>query len=265
MKNQHEEDLKRIESFRLIDDDFMNACFDGNNEAVELILSIILNKPSIKVSRVETQKLMKNLAGRDICLDIDASSEGKEYNIEIQRADKGAEPDRARAHSSIIDAHALRPGEPFSALPETYVIFITENDVLGEGEPIYPVERVIMTSGKLYGDREHIIYVNGADRNSSTDLGKLMHDFFCTKADEMNFSVLAEKLRYFKESEEGVKSMCKVLEDMRESVREETAQETTVDHLKEIMEKLKYTLDQAMDLLSIPSDQRALYSGLVQK
>lgn len=262
MKNQHAEDLKRIESFRLIDDDFMNACFDGNNEAVELILSIILNKPSIKVSRVETQKLMKNLAGRDICLDIDASSEGKEYNIEIQRADKGAEPDRARAHSSIIDAHTLRPGEPFSALPETYVIFITENDVLGGNCPIYHIgDTIYEMNHKSFPDRRHIIYVNGADRNSSTDLGKLMHDFFCTKADEMNYSVLAEKVRYFKESEEGVKSMCKVLEDMRTEIE----QETTVGYLKNLMESMKWTIEQAMDALKIPSDQRALYSGLVQK
>ena len=30
----HEEDLQRIRGFRLIDDDFMNACFDDNIEGM---------------------------------------------------------------------------------------------------------------------------------------------------------------------------------------------------------------------------------------
>ena len=217
---EHEQDLQRIRGFRLIDDDFMNACFDGNIEGTQLLLRIILNEPDLTVSRVETQKHMKNLVGRDIWLDIDATSPGREYNVEIQRADKGAEPERARIHSSYLDGHALKPREDFGAIPNSYVIFITENDVLGEGEPLYPVERVIMTSGKLFGDGSHIIYVNGANQDASTELGRLMHDFFCTKADDMNYKVLAEKVRYFKENEEGVRHMCKVLEDMRAESRQ---------------------------------------------
>lgn len=43
------------------------------------MLRIILNKPDLSVKRVTTQDLMKNLQGRDIWLDIDATdTEGKE-------------------------------------------------------------------------------------------------------------------------------------------------------------------------------------------
>ena len=136
-EKQHEEDLQRLRGFRLIDDDFMNACFDGDIEGAELLLRIILEKPDIRVNRVVTQKLMKNLLGHDIWLDIDANdSDGKEYDIEIQREDKGAGVKRARYHSSIMDSHLLKPGEDFDKLPETYVIFITENDVIGAGKPL---------------------------------------------------------------------------------------------------------------------------------
>ncbi len=48
----------------MIDDDFMNACFDDNIEGTELILRIILNKPDLSVKSVKTQKVMKNLLGR---------------------------------------------------------------------------------------------------------------------------------------------------------------------------------------------------------
>jgi hypothetical protein len=200
----------------LIDDDFMNACFDGYIEGTELLLRIILNKQDIHVKRVTTQKSIKNLLGRDICLDIDADDDsGKEYNIEVQRADKGADRKRARYHSSILDAHLLRPKDKFSDLPETFVIFITENDVIGKGKPLYRIERWIEEIDEPFNDGEHIIYVNGADKNASTELGKLMHDFFCTDADDMHYKELADKVRYFKEDEKGVAAMCKVMEDMR--------------------------------------------------
>jgi hypothetical protein len=69
--------------------------------------------------------------------------------------------------------------------------------------------------GKPFDDGEHIIYVNGADKDASTALGKLMHDFFCTDPDDMHYKELADKVRYFKEDEKGVAAMCKVMEDMR--------------------------------------------------
>ena len=223
-EQQHQEDLQRIRGFRLIDDDFMNACFDDNIEGTELILRIILNKPDLSVKSVKTQKVMKNLLGRDIWLDIDATdSEDTELDIEIQRADKGADRKRARYHSSILDAHLLKPNDDFKDLSETYVIFITENDVIGGNLPIYTIERQITNMGQPFNDGEHIIYVNGEDKNSATELGKLMHDFFCTDPNDMHFKQLADKVRYFKEDEKGVAAMCKVMEDMREETKIESA------------------------------------------
>lgn len=229
-EQQHEEDLQRIRGFRLIDDDFMNACFDNNIEDTELILRIILNRPDISVKSVRTQQVMKNLLGRDIWLDIDAKDkDDNEFNVEIQRSDKGADRKRARYHSSMLDAHSLRPKEDFSALRDNYVVFITENDVIGKGKPLYRIERRIEETGELFNDGEHIIYVNGADRDSSTALGRLMHDFFCTDPDDMNYQQLAKKARFFKENEEGKAAMCKVLEDMRNETAREAAELKSIE------------------------------------
>ena len=235
----HQEDLQRIRGFRLIDDDFMNACFDGDIEGTELLLHIILGRPDIKVLNVKTQKLMKNLLGRDIWLDIDATDDsGQDFDIEIQRADRGASYKRARYHSSILDAHLLRPKDDFSKLPETYVIFITENDVIGSGEPIYTIERMITNINEPFNDGEHIIYVNGEDKNSATELGKLMHDFFCTNPDEMHYKHLADKVRYYKENEKGVAAMCRVMEEMRKEAAEKAAEKAA----KEATERTKIEL-----------------------
>ena len=242
---QHQEDLQRIRGFRLIDDDFMNACFNDNLEGTELLLRIILNKPTINVKRVKTQKLMKNLTGRDIWLDIDAADDtGTEFNIEIQRADKGAERKRARYHSSIKDAYLLRPGDDFSKLPESYVILITENDVMKGGLPIYPVERMIIPTGKPFNDGEHIIYVNGDNKDSATALGKLMHDFFCTDPDEMHYKQLADKVRYFKENEEGVRTMCATLEKMRDETAKKATERTKVQLALNMIKDGNLSIDQ---------------------
>ncbi len=55
-----------------------------------------------------------------------------------------------------------------------------------------------------------------------------MHDFNCTKADDMNFKPMAERTRYLKENPEGVRQMCKVMEDMRNETLKEGAINTAM-------------------------------------
>ena len=123
------------------------------------------------------------------------------------------------------------------------------------------MERQITNSGQAFNDGEHIIYVNGADKNASTELGKLMHDFFCTSADDMHFKELADKVRYFKEDEKGVATMCKVMEDMRK----EEVKRTKIDDIKNVMETFGVTIEKAMEALKIPMTQWDMYAGLVGK
>ncbi len=55
------------------------------------------------------------------------------------------------------------------------------------------------------------------------------------------------------------------MERFREEGREEGREDAMVASIKNVMDKLKYTIEQAMDLLSIPTEQRALYEGLISK
>lgn len=106
-----EENLKMLAGFRLLDDDFMTIVFDRNIEATELVLNIILERSDMKVLEVVAQREYKSpiTGGRSIELDIYAQdAEGKIYNIEVQRADSGADVHRARFHSSMLDARMLR-------------------------------------------------------------------------------------------------------------------------------------------------------------
>lgn len=213
-----------IQKLRLIDDELMQLCFDGNIEAVSLLVHVILGREDLKITSAKTQVTLKGLM-REVRLDILAKdAEGRKYNIEFQRKSKGAEPERARMNSSLIDANSLDKGEDFTALPEVYVIFITEHDVLGGGLPLYTIEWRINETGEIFGCRSHIIYVNGAHRDLETALGKLVHDIFCEKPDEMYYASLAKKVRYFKEDEKGVETMSEVMEKLLKEQQKGIAQ-----------------------------------------
>ena len=83
--------LAEIKRFRLMDDTFMSKCFENAPECIELILQIILGKKDLKVVKSQTEYPIKSLQGRGVRFDVFArDSEGREYDIEIQRADKGA-------------------------------------------------------------------------------------------------------------------------------------------------------------------------------
>ena len=49
-----------------------------------------------------------------------------------------------------IDANIIAPGEEFEALPEIYIIFITENDILKRNLPIYHINRMISETGEPF-------------------------------------------------------------------------------------------------------------------
>ena len=111
------------------------------------------------------------------------------------------------------------------------MIFITENDVIGKGKPLYRFERCLLDTGESFQDGSHILYVNGSYRDN-TPIGKLMHDFSCTDPADMNYALLADRVRFFKESKEGVAIMCKVIEDMRNQERKEAIHEVALRMLK---------------------------------
>lgn len=214
---------ERIEGYRLFDDEFMSKCFADDMECTELVLRIIMDKPDLIVKEAHVQHMIKNLQGRSITLDIEATdSEQNKFDIEVQRLDSGAKPKRARYHSSLLDANVLLAGEDTEELPETYVIFITENDIMGEAKPIYHVNRYVEETGKIFGDSSHILYVNGACRDE-TPIGLLMKDFSCRNASDMHYKKLADRVRYFKEDEEGVKAMSGIMEELIDEERRESA------------------------------------------
>ena len=97
-EQEYQKNLQRLRGLRPMDDDFMRCLFKDNIPLVELVLRIITGKPDLVITDCQTQADMKRLAGaRSICLDAyGTDSTGKKYDLEIQRADRGEDPHRAR-------------------------------------------------------------------------------------------------------------------------------------------------------------------------
>lgn len=252
-----EEDLKMLAGFTLLDDDFMTIVFDRNIEATELVLNIILERNDMKVIEVVAQREYKNpvTGGRSITLDIYAEdSDGKVYDIEVQNEDAGADVHRARFHSSMLDAKMLNKKQKFKEIHDSYVIFITKNDYMKMGLPIYHVERTVQESETLFGDGSHIIYVNGSYKNDGDPIGKLMHDFRCTSAVDMFYQELAKPVRHFKETEGGRSQVSEAMKERIDKVRIDNSFEL----IKNLMESMKMNAEQAMTVLKISDADRAV-------
>ena len=220
-----------IREFTLMSDAFMRNVLKAP-ECAEHVLRVILGKKNLKVVSVVIQQDNKNLQGRSVVLDCVAQDEDAElFDVEVQQENEGASPKRARYHSGLMDMNALDPGTNFDKLVTSYVIFITRNDVLGKGLPIYHIERKIEETGESFQDESHIIYVNSSIQGA-TELGQLMHDFHCKCADDMYSKVLADRVRQLKETPEGVDSMCREMEQIKnwgiEKGRAEQARETAI-------------------------------------
>ncbi len=247
--------LQLIANMRLFDDNLMTLVFDRNIPATELLLNILLERDDLKVLDVVAQREYKSPVpgGRSITIDIYAiDADNKEYGIEVQRADEGADVHRARFHSSMIDSRMLGAKQKFKEIQDSYVIFISENDVLGGGCALYHIDRTVRETGKPFGDGSHILYVNGSYKDDDTPVGKLMHDFRCISPVDMFYPLLAEQVKHFKNTEGGRKVMSKAVEEWAAELAAQEVLVTKKENARRMIAKGKLSLEEIAEYEDLP-------------
>ena len=253
-----------LKDLTIFHDIFMRNVFK-QKECTEYVLQVIMGKQDLKVIDQVIQMDFKNLQGRSAIMDCVAlDNKGKKYDIEIQQAGENADPKRARYYSGLMDMNTIDPGEDFTSLPESYVIFITRDDTLGYDKPIYHIDRIIREVEEDFKDESHIIYVNSS-RRDNTELGRLMRDLHCKDSKDIQSSVLAQRVFELKETQKGVETMCREMDQIYAAGAEfgETkglAKGVTVGELKkakEIALKMyiqKKPVEEIASLLEVPVD-----------
>ena len=269
------EDLERLDNFRWIDDTFARSGFKGQPELAQFVLRIITQIPDLMIDSemFDTQYDAKRLAGsRSLMLDVRAGdTRGRKYDLEMEKSD--ASPERTEVHVATMIIEHMHEGDKFSDLSETYVIFVSEHDSIGNGRAVNSfsyrnddlfqgteeIEKNIVSHASL-GGRTHILHVNGDFKNDGSDIGKRIHDFKCRKADEMYFPNLAARTRELKETKEGVDTMCLAMEKERSRTREEDK----LISLMTLMRTQGWNAEQAMSAMEIPAEEKPLYARSVE-
>ena len=84
-----------------------------------------------------------------------------------------------------------------------------------------------------------------------SQLGRLMHDFSCKNPNDMCFSVLANRVRYFKEDTKGVATMCRAFEE----VREEGERRKAIEAAKRLLSGGKLSYEEIADAMGLSVEE----------
>jgi predicted transposase/invertase (TIGR01784 family) len=225
--NTYEEQKAIIAKFNVIDDVFFQKMVEDIGVAEEII-RIILQKPKLNVIKCETQRFLRNIGAHSVVLDLVCEDEDNSIiHVEVQKKDDDDHQKRVRFNVSNIDTIFTEKGIEYDKIPDVYAIFISKFDVFKGNKTIYHINRVIEETGAIVENGIHEIYVN-ATVDDKSDISELMQYFKNSVGEHENFKKLCNRVKYFKESQEGVSNMCQVMEDYAKKVSDEKLREKDI-------------------------------------
>ena len=249
----------------------------------EELLQVIMGDKDLKVLEHHHQHVVKNLQGRSCTLDLLCKlGTGHTVLVEVQKADDDDHQRRVRYESSVLTANITDPGTKFEKVPDVISVFISRFDLFASGRSSYHVDRVLRETGQVVDNGAMEIYVN-AQIDDGTDIADLMKVFSEDAVYDDRFPNASERKRIFKTTEEGVRQMCEIIErNRREAAAEAAAKalargraegraegeakgrvETIVSSIKNLMESMNISAEQAMVALKIPDSDHAKYMVMV--
>jgi predicted transposase/invertase (TIGR01784 family) len=225
--NTYEEQKAIVAKLNVIDDVFFQKMVE-DIEVAEEVVRILLEKPKLRIIKSETQRFLRNTGAHSVVLDLLCEDEDHStIHVEMQKKDDDDHQKRVRFNISNIDTVFTEKGIKYEELPDVYAIFISNFDIFSEQRTIYHINRVIEETGTVVDNGIHEIYVNTAIDDGS-DIAELMQYFKKSVGEHDNFIKLCNRVKYFKESQEGVSNMCQVMEDYAaEKVKEKDIQTAT--------------------------------------
>ena len=88
--------------------------------------------------------------------------------------------------------------------------------------------------------------------------------FHQTNSEHMHYMTLAQSVKHYKETEEGRGQMCEAVEKYAEEYAKEYAINEKMISVKNLMENMKLTLEQALDAMGIQGDERTMIAERLQ-
>lgn len=228
-------------------------------EFCEELLQVILEDKALKVLENNYQYMIKNLQGKSCVLDLLCRlGSGKLVHVEVQKADDDDHQRRVRYNASVLTANITDPGKKYDLVPDVISVFISRFDVFNKGLTTYHVERIIMETAEVLDNGTKEIYVNSKIDDGS-NIANLMKVFSNDSAyDDERLPKTSARKRLFKTTDEGVNTMCEIIERNRREAAEETESRMTkkivINLLKmklsyeDIAKATQITVDKVMEI-----------------
>lgn len=255
-----EERLAVMRSMNLFSNDFMNVALE-DKAACEYVLRILTKIPDLCVQTVTVQWRVAHSADRDVVIDVLAEdSRGRLYNVEVQRGDGPDHFKRIRLYRAEIDSKMMEKGSGYDALPELYIIYLSETDILHSGLAWDEVESTFRRSREGYSDGSHIIFVNGAV-DEKDEISRLMKYFKTADPEDRTHGALSDYVYMLKRTEKGADIMC----DKAKLIFDGGAFVARADAVITLMKNTGWSMETTMDQLGIDAADRPEMEALIRE
>ena len=267
----YEEKRKLAQEFNLTSDLFASKVFEDVDACQELC-RILMQDQSVILQNVRTQYVIRNLETHSIELDILAERDiGDMIGIELQMYEETAPFKRTRYYLSGIDMSILEKGRDYDALPAVTMVYLTKEDIVGEGRGYYLIERRISSQRNATCADDKLKVTNKISNGVSEQYYNLEHPTGDEKVDELlayfkdsdpyyrtvTFPRIVERVRHFKIQKKGVDIMCEIADRIREEGRQEGREEgksvgrleSRIEDILELLEDLGQVPQKIVDLI----------------
>ena len=286
--------LEKWNSLTLANNFIFCKVLEENPDVCKELLEMLLD---IKIDRIEQPKseqtFKTDFDSRGIRLDVYVKDgTGRCFDIEIQTSNYMRLEKRARYYQGLMDVDSIQFGQEYSALKDSYVIFLCLGDAFGHRLPVYTFRyRAEEDKNILMNDGTVNIFFNATmyDKMQSENM-RSFFKYLCGKSSDDNFtdrlSALVErvkmnaqwrhrymtieqeiKLQVEARTNERAKELAKdiaknMAQDMAKDMAKDMAQDIAKDMAQDIANEK--TLETAKNLLkiNISPEQIAMATGL---
>ena len=161
----------------------------------------------------------------------------------------------------MMDTDLMAAGADYDSLNQTIIIFICPFDPFDAGRYIYTFENLCIEDHGIRlrdGSRKIFLNTKGQIGEIDTSIKAFLHYVDGVISSDQFVQEIHKEIQKVKMIEaEAVSYMT-----FEMKIKEEQ-KEVRLEDLKKLIEKLKISAEQAMDLLDIPQEDRHLYEGLL--
>ena len=266
--------LEKWNSLTLANNFIFCKVLEENPDVCKELLEMLLD---IKIDRIEQPKseqtFKTDFDSRGIRLDVYVKDgTGRCFDIEIQTSNYMRLEKRARYYQGLMDVDSIQSGQEYSALKDSYVIFLCLGDAFGHRLPVYTFRyRAEEDKNILMNDGTVNIFFNATmyDKMQSENL-RSFFKYLCGKNSDDNFtdrlSALVERVKMNAQWRHRYMTIEQEIKLQVEARTNERAKELAKDIAKDMAQDIanEKTLETAKNLLkiNISPEQIAMATGL---